>query len=113
MGYKKTAILSVYDKTGLLDLAKGLAAADVRILASGGTAKLVREAGFPVQDVSSITHAPEMLGGRVKTLHPAIHGGILARNLESDEADLAAQGGFCCLQLVPFQGNCLQGCCHY
>jgi phosphoribosylaminoimidazolecarboxamide formyltransferase/IMP cyclohydrolase len=90
--YSGTAILSVYDKTGLLDLAKGLVAANVRILASGGTAKLVREAGFPVEDVSSITHAPEMLGGRVKTLHPAVHGGILARNLKSDEADLAAQG---------------------
>lgn len=90
--HKQTAILSVYDKTGLLDLAKGLVAANVRILASGGTAKLIREAGFPVEDVSSITHAPEMLGGRVKTLHPAVHGGILARNLDSDEQDLAAQG---------------------
>lgn len=92
MAHTKTAILSVYDKTGLLDLAKGLTAANVRILASGGTAKLVREAGFPVEDVSSITHAPEMLGGRVKTLHPAVHGGILARNLDSDEADLEKQG---------------------
>ncbi|QLQ78097.1 hypothetical protein HG537_0A03440 [Torulaspora globosa] len=89
--YKKTAILSVYDKTGLLDLAKGLAENNVRILASGGTARMVREAGFPVDDVSSITHAPEMLGGRVKTLHPAVHGGILARNLESDEEDLKKQ----------------------
>ncbi|CUM64315.1 uncharacterized protein PRCAT00001915001 [Priceomyces carsonii] len=92
MPHKKTAIVSVYDKTGLLDLAKGLAAADVRILASGGTAKMIREAGFPVEDVSSITHAPEMLGGRVKTLHPAVHGGILARNQSSDEQDLQAQG---------------------
>lgn len=89
--FKKTAILSVYDKTGLLDLAKGLAENNVRILASGGTARMVREAGFPVDDVSSITHAPEMLGGRVKTLHPAVHGGILARNLESDEEDLKKQ----------------------
>ncbi|QLG72569.1 hypothetical protein HG535_0D02770 [Zygotorulaspora mrakii] len=89
--FKKTAILSVYDKTGLLDLAKGLAEKKVRILASGGTARMVREAGFPVDDVSSITHAPEMLGGRVKTLHPAVHGGILARNLESDEEDLKKQ----------------------
>lgn len=92
MAHRKTAILSVYNKTGLLDLAKGLAEANVRILASGGTAKMVREAGFPVEDVSSITHAPEMLGGRVKTLHPAVHGGILARNIDSDEADLLAQG---------------------
>lgn len=88
----KTAIVSVYDKTGLLDLAKGLVRNDVRILASGGTAKMIREAGFPVDDVSSITHAPEMLGGRVKTLHPAVHGGILARNIESDEKDLNDQG---------------------
>lgn len=105
--YTKTAILSVYDKTGLLDLAKGLVAQKVRILASGGTAKLVREAGFPVEDVSSITHAPEMLGGRVKTLHPAVHGGILARNLESDEADLQAQGiekvDFVVCNLYPFK----------
>lgn len=88
----KTAIISVYDKTGLLDLAKGLARNDVRILASGGTAKMIREAGFPVEDVSAITKAPEMLGGRVKTLHPAVHGGILARDLETDESDLHAQG---------------------
>lgn len=49
---------------------------------------MIREAGFPVEDVSAITKAPEMLGGRVKTLHPAVHGGILARNLDSDDKDL-------------------------
>ncbi|QPG74869.1 bifunctional phosphoribosylaminoimidazolecarboxamide formyltransferase/IMP cyclohydrolase [Brettanomyces nanus] len=86
--YKKTAILSVYDKTGLLDLAMGLVEHKVRLLASGGTARLLRESGFPVDDVSTITHAPEMLGGRVKTLHPAVHGGILARNIASDEKEL-------------------------
>lgn len=105
--YNKTAILSVYDKTGLLDLAKGLAENNVRILASGGTARMVREAGFPVEDVSSITHAPEMLGGRVKTLHPAVHGGILARNLESDENDLKEQNiekvDFVVCNLYPFK----------
>lgn len=107
MAHEKTAILSVYDKTGLLDLAKGLAEANVRILASGGTARMVREAGFPVEDVSSITHAPEMLGGRVKTLHPAVHGGILARNISTDEADLTAQGiekvDFVVCNLYPFK----------
>jgi phosphoribosylaminoimidazolecarboxamide formyltransferase/IMP cyclohydrolase len=107
MAYTKTAILSVYDKTGLLDLAKGLVQNNVRILASGGTAKMVREAGFPVDDVSSITHAPEMLGGRVKTLHPAVHGGILARNLESDEKDLKEQNiekvDFVVCNLYPFK----------
>ncbi|KAI8887130.1 phosphoribosylaminoimidazolecarboxamide formyltransferase/IMP cyclohydrolase [Backusella circina FSU 941] len=88
---QKIAILSVYDKTGLLDFAKDLHALNVRLLGSGGTAKLVREAGIPIGDVSEITKAPEMLGGRVKTLHPAVHGGILARNIESDEKDLAEQ----------------------
>ncbi|KAI0022231.1 AICARFT/IMPCHase bienzyme [Xylariomycetidae sp. FL0641] len=88
---QRIAILSVFDKTGLLDLAKGLIQQNVRILASGGTAKLIRESGFPVEDISAITKAPEMLAGRVKTLHPAVHAGILARNLESDEKDLAEQ----------------------
>lgn len=107
MSDRKTAILSVYDKTGLLDLAKGLTEHNVRILASGGTARMVREAGFPVEDVSTITHAPEMLGGRVKTLHPAVHGGILARNLESDEKDLKEQNidkvDFVVCNLYPFK----------
>ncbi|KAI0450874.1 AICARFT/IMPCHase bienzyme [Xylaria acuta] len=88
---QRIAILSVYDKTGLLDLAKGLIQQNVRILASGGTARMIRESGFPVEDISAITKAPEMLSGRVKTLHPAVHAGILARNLESDEKDLAEQ----------------------
>ncbi|EOO02114.1 putative bifunctional purine biosynthesis protein ade17 protein [Phaeoacremonium minimum UCRPA7] len=88
---QRIAIVSVYDKTGLLDLAKGLVQNNVRILASGGTAKMIRESGFPVEDISAITKAPEMLAGRVKTLHPAVHAGILARNLASDEKDLAEQ----------------------
>ncbi|PKI85342.1 bifunctional phosphoribosylaminoimidazolecarboxamide formyltransferase/IMP cyclohydrolase [Malassezia vespertilionis] len=87
-----TAILSVYDKTGLIELAEGLAAKNVRLLGSGGTARAVREAGIEIGDVSDITQAPEMLQGRVKTLHPAVHGGILARtSLESDRKDLEAQ----------------------
>ncbi|KAI9810582.1 MAG: bifunctional phosphoribosylaminoimidazolecarboxamide formyltransferase/IMP cyclohydrolase [Phylliscum demangeonii] len=88
---KKTAILSVHDKTGLLDLAKGLTQHGIRLIASGGTAGMIRDAGFHVEDVSVITNAPEMLSGRVKTLHPAVHAGILARDLESDERDLAEQ----------------------
>ncbi|KAF2688746.1 AICARFT/IMPCHase bienzyme [Lentithecium fluviatile CBS 122367] len=106
MGGQKTAILSVYDKTGLLDLAKGLHDNGVRLLASGGTAKMIRQANFPVEDVSAITKAPEMLGGRVKTLHPAVHGGILARNLESDESDLSSNSidkiDFVVCNLYPF-----------
>ncbi|OZJ05438.1 Bifunctional purine biosynthesis protein ADE17 [Bifiguratus adelaidae] len=92
MARQKIAILSVYDKTGLVEFANELNALGVRLLGSGGTAKLVRQAGLPIGDVSEITKAPEMLGGRVKTLHPAVHGGILARDIESDNADLAAQG---------------------
>ncbi|KAF5351529.1 hypothetical protein D9758_007231 [Tetrapyrgos nigripes] len=86
------ALLSVYDKTNLLDLAKSLQSLGVRLLGSGGTAKKIREAGIPIDDVSDITKAPEMLGGRVKTLHPAVHGGILSRNIPSDQQDLRVQG---------------------
>jgi phosphoribosylaminoimidazolecarboxamide formyltransferase/IMP cyclohydrolase len=88
---KKRAILSVYDKTGLVEFAQALVALEWELIASGGTARLLREAGLPVLDVAEVTGAPEMLGGRVKTLHPAIHGGILARDIASDQADLAAQ----------------------
>ncbi|KAF2119177.1 cytidine deaminase-like protein [Lophiotrema nucula] len=106
MSNQRTAILSVYDKTGLLDLAKGLHNQGVRLLASGGTAKMIRQANFPVDDVSAITKAPEMLGGRVKTLHPAVHGGILARNLDSDNQDLTSNSidkiDFVVCNLYPF-----------
>ncbi|KAF8579911.1 bifunctional purine biosynthesis protein ade10 [Ramaria rubella] len=87
-----TAILSVYDKTNLLELAQGLHAAGIRLLGSGGTAKKIRDFGLPIEDVANITRAPEMLGGRVKTLHPAVHGGILARNIPSDQQDLKTNG---------------------
>ena len=90
---QRTAILSVYDKTGLVELAQGLAAKGVRLLGSGGTARAVRAAGLEIGDVSDITRAPEMFGGRVKTLHPAVHGGILAQmSKDADRADLEAQG---------------------
>ncbi|EKC98488.1 purine nucleotide biosynthesis-related protein [Trichosporon asahii var. asahii CBS 8904] len=82
-------LLSVYDKTNLLPFAKELKALGFRLLGSGGTAKLIRENGIEIDDVSSITNAPEILGGRVKTLHPAVHGGILSRNIDSDLKDLA------------------------
>ncbi|KAL1748168.1 cytidine deaminase-like protein [Schizophyllum fasciatum] len=86
------ALLSVYDKTGLLPFAERLAAAGVRLLGSGGTAKKIRDAGIQIEDVSDLTKAPEMLGGRVKTLHPVVHGGILARTqLPSDAEDLKQQ----------------------
>jgi phosphoribosylaminoimidazolecarboxamide formyltransferase / IMP cyclohydrolase len=73
------ALLSVSDKTGLIDFARALAARNVALISTGGTAKILSQAGLDVADVASVTGFPEMLDGRVKTLHPAIHGGILAR----------------------------------
>ena len=75
----RRALLSVHDKTGIVEFARGLTALGVEILSTGGTAKLLRESGLAVRDVSEVTGVPEMLDGRVKTLHPRIHGGILAR----------------------------------
>ena len=86
------AVLSVFDKTGIVDLGRALAALGWELIASGGTARALREAGLTVRDVVDVTGAPEMLGGRVKTLHPAIHGGLLARDTSADRAELAAAG---------------------
>ncbi|MCB9758560.1 MAG: bifunctional phosphoribosylaminoimidazolecarboxamide formyltransferase/IMP cyclohydrolase [Alphaproteobacteria bacterium] len=86
------AILSVYDKAGLEELGAGLAGLGVSLVASGGTARRLRAADLEVASVESLTGAPEILGGRVKTLHPAVHGGILARPTSEHLAELAAQG---------------------
>ncbi len=75
----KTALLSVSDKTGIVDLARALSAQGVRLLSTGGTARLLADAGLAVTEVAEVTGSPEMLDGRVKTLHPRIHGGLLAR----------------------------------
>ncbi len=104
------ALLSVWDKTGLVDLARGLAALDVELIASGGTAAVLAAAGVAHLDVAEVTGSPEMLDGRVKTLHPAIHAGILAdRDEPSHWADLAREG-FSTIDLVvcnlyPFASN--------
>ena len=78
-------LLSVYDKTGIIDLARTLVELDHELVSSGGTALELRSAGVEVTEVSEVTGAPEMLGGRVKTLHPAVHAGILARRSDTDE----------------------------
>ncbi len=89
----RRALLSVTDKTGLVDFARGLAEAGVEILSTGGTAAVLREAGLAVKDVSEHTGFPEMLDGRVKTLHPMIHGGLLyRRDLPAHEEQAAAHG---------------------
>jgi len=72
-----TALISVSDKTGILEFAKELHALNVRLLSTGGTAKLLADAGLPVTEVADHTGFPEMLDGRVKTLHPKVHGGLL------------------------------------
>jgi len=93
----RRALLSVFDKTGLVVLARGLAAQGVELVSSGGTARVLREAGLAVEDVSDLTGFPEILGGRVKTLHPAVHGGLLARRNDPDDlAELEAH------QIEPF-----------
>src|SRR6476620_2343226 len=87
------AILSVSDKDGLVDLGRGLVALGVDLGSTGGTANALAAAGLPVVNVSDVTRFPEMMDGRVKTLHPAIHAGILARRHRSDDlAALAAHG---------------------
>src|ERR1700704_6557233 len=73
------ALLSVSDKTGVLDFARELHALNIKLLSTGGTARLLADAGLPVTEVADHTGFPEMLDGRVKTLHPKIHGGLLAR----------------------------------
>ena len=83
----RRALLSVSDKTGLVELAKTLVAAKVEILSTGGTAGLLRDAGLDVTDVADLTGFPEIMGGRVKTLHPKIHGGLLARRDVDDHLD--------------------------
>jgi phosphoribosylaminoimidazolecarboxamide formyltransferase/IMP cyclohydrolase len=89
----KRALLSVTDKTGLVDFARTLSTMNVELVSTGGTARTLREAGLPVRDVSDLTGFPEMLDGRVKTLHPKVHGGILhMRGNAEHQAAVAAQG---------------------
>ena len=88
----RRAILSVYDKTGLVEFARGLAELGFELVASGGTARALSAADLPVTSVDQVTGHPEILGGRVKTLHPAIHGGILARRTPEHLAELVAHG---------------------
>src|ERR1700734_2810433 len=82
------AILSVTDKTGLVDFARKLSALHIELVSTGGTAKLLRDAGIAVKDISDLTGFPEMLDGRVKTLHPKVHGGIL--HMRSKKEHVAA-----------------------
>src|SRR5262245_52291569 len=87
------ALLSVSDKTGLIDFARALAAYDVELVSTGGTRRALAEAGLAVRDVANLTGVPEMMEGRVKTLHPAVHGGLLAIRASAEHrAAMAAHG---------------------
>ncbi len=104
----RLALLSVHDKTGIVEFARFLQKSDVEILSTGGTAKALRDAGVPVTDVSAHTGHPEIMDGRVKTLHPRIHGGILGVRTDSKHVDEAKANGIrfidlVCVNLYPFE----------
>jgi phosphoribosylaminoimidazolecarboxamide formyltransferase/IMP cyclohydrolase len=108
------ALLSVSDKTGLIDFAKGLASQGVTLISTGGTAKALRDAGLAVSDVSDITKFPEMMDGRVKTLHPNVHGGLLALRDKSDHAASMKDHGIEGIDLLvcnlyPFEATVARG----
>ena len=102
----RRALLSVSDKTGLVDLARALAALNVELVSTGGTSKALRDAGLAVRDVSELTQFPEMMDGRVKTLHPLVHGGLLGRS-GTDDAVMREHGiapiDLLVLNLYPFE----------
>ena len=104
------ALLSVSDKQGVVEFARELSALGVALLSTGGTAKALRDAGLPVTDVGDYTGFPEMLDGRVKTLHPKVHGGILARRDLPEHLDTIAEHDIPRIDLVvvnlyPFQAT--------
>jgi len=94
------AILSVTDKTGLVDFARKLSALGIELISTGGTAKLLRDSGIAVKDISELTGSPEMLDGRVKTLHPKVHGGILHRREDTKHVAAVAEHGIAPIDMV-------------
>ena len=110
----RRALLSVSDKTGLIPFATRLAALGIELISTGGTAKALSEAGLPVIEVSSVTGFPEIMDGRVKTLHPSIHGGLLAVRANPDhQAALSRHGihpiGLLVVNLYPFEATVARG----
>ncbi|OYY74600.1 MAG: bifunctional phosphoribosylaminoimidazolecarboxamide formyltransferase/IMP cyclohydrolase [Gammaproteobacteria bacterium 28-57-27] len=112
----RRALLSVSDKSGLLEFARFLTAQNIELLSTGGTAKMLREAGLAVKDVSDYTGFPEMMDGRVKTLHPKVHGGILGRR-GTDDAVMAEHGiqpiDLVVVNLYPFAAATAKADCSY
>ena len=110
----RRALLSVSDKAGIVDLGRTLAARGVELVSTGGTAKALRDAGLAVRDVSELTGFPEMMDGRVKTLHPMVHGGLLAVRDDPDHAAAMAAHGIGAIDLVvvnlyPFEATVAKG----
>ena len=110
----KRALLSVSDKSGLAELGKSLAARGVELVSTGGTAKALRDAGLEVKDVSELTGFPEMMDGRVKTLHPKVHGGLLAVRDDADHAAAMEAHDIGAIDLVvvnlyPFEATVAKG----
>jgi phosphoribosylaminoimidazolecarboxamide formyltransferase/IMP cyclohydrolase len=109
----RQALISLSDKSGALEFARGLVANDVKLLSTGGTARLLRDAGLPVTEVGDYTGFPEMLDGRVKTLHPRVHAGILARRDLPEHMSTIEQHGIptidlVCVNLYPFRETVAQ-----
>ena len=100
MAKVQRALLSVYEKRGVVDFARGLSSLGVEIVSTGGTADLLRRAEVPVRDVSDLTGFPEMLDGRVKTLHPKVHGGLLARRDRKEHLEAMKEHGIQPIDLV-------------
>src|SRR5574338_409496 len=96
----RRVLLSVTDKTGLVEFATGLAALGADLISTGGTAKLLRDRGLPVRDVSDVTGFPEMLDGRVKTIHPRVAAGILAMRSKPDHMAAIAEHGIPQIDMV-------------
>ena len=94
------ALLSVSDKTGVLDFARGLSARGFELVSTGGTARVLQDGGLSIIPISDVTGFPEMMDGRVKTLHPLVHGGILARRALPEDRDAAARHGITMIDLV-------------
>ncbi len=116
MGRAQRALVSVSDKRGIVDLCRGLAEAGITILSTGGTANALRGAGIAVTDVAEYTGSPEVMDGRVKTLHPRVHGGILMRDTIGDRTQLTELGGqpidLVVVNLYPFEATVARGAPH-
>lgn len=110
----RTALLSVSDKTGIIELAKALSQKGIKLLSTGGTSKAISDAGIPVEDVSSITNFPEIMDGRVKTLHPNVHGGLLAVRTDDTHRQAMKEQGIdpidmAVINLYPFEETLAKG----